>query len=361
MKYVDEFGDPDLAATLVEGIRRRSTRPIRIMEFCGTHTVAIFKHGIRQLLPATIELLSGPGCPVCVTANSDLDWSIALAREPDVIVTTFGDMVRVPGSRSSLEQAKAEGGDVRLVYSPLDALRIARENPDRAVVFVGIGFETTAPTIAATVLQAEEEGIGNFFVVSLHKLTPPAMKAILDLGESRLDGVIGPGHVTTVIGSQAWEFVPRDYGLSCVVTGFEPLDVLQGIYTLVERIESEDPGVDNAYTRSVRADGNQRALDLMYEVFEVCAADWRGIGSIPDSGLAFKGEFRRFAAWGRFDVDPGPPEEPAGCICGDVIRGAARPTECPLFGTVCTPPRPVGPCMVSSEGTCAAYYRYSGA
>lgn len=360
MKYVDEFGDPDLAATLVEGIRRRSTRPIRIMEFCGTHTVAIFKHGIRQLLPSTIEMLSGPGCPVCVTANSDLDWAIALAREPDVIVTTFGDMVRVPGSRSSLERAKADGGDVRLVYSPLDALRIARENPDRAVVFVGIGFETTAPTIAATVIQAEEEGIGNFFVLSLHKLTPPAMKAILDLGESRLDGVIGPGHVTTVIGSQAWEFVPREYGLSCVVAGFEPLDVLQGIYTLVGRIESEDPHVDNAYTRSVRAEGNRMALGLMDEVFEVCAADWRGIGSIPDSGLAFNSGFRRFAARERFDVDPGPPEEPAGCICGDVIRGAARPTDCPLFGTACTPSQPVGPCMVSSEGTCAAYYLYSG-
>jgi hydrogenase expression/formation protein HypD len=360
MRYVDEFGDPDLAASLVGGIRRRSTRPIRIMEFCGTHTVAIFKHGIRQLLPSTIELLSGPGCPVCVTANSDLDWAIALAGEPDVIVTTFGDMVRVPGSRSSLEQAKADGADVRLVYSPLDALHIARDNPGRAVVFVGIGFETTAPTIAATVLQAEEEGIGNFFVLSLHKLTPPAMKAILDLGEVRLNGVIGPGHVTTIIGSRAWEFVPRDYGLSCVVAGFEPLDVLQGIYALVGRIEAEDPGVDNAYTRSVRAEGNRMALNLMNEVFEVCAADWRGIGGIPDSGLAFKGEFRHFAARDRFDVDPGPPEEPAGCICGDVIRGAARPTECPLFGTACTPARPVGPCMVSSEGTCAAYYRYSG-
>jgi hydrogenase expression/formation protein HypD len=360
MKYVDEFGDPDLAATLVEGIRRSSTRPIRIMEFCGTHTVAIFKHGIRQLLPSTIEMLSGPGCPVCVTANSDLDWAITLAREPEVIVTTFGDMVRVPGSRSSLEQAKADGGDVRLVYSPLDALRIAQDNPDHAVVFVGIGFETTAPTIAATVLRAEEEGISNFFVLSLHKLTPPAMKAILDLGESRLDGVIGPGHVSTVIGSSAWEFVPRDYGLSCVVAGFEPLDVLQGIYTLVGRIEAEDPGVDNAYTRSVRVEGNRMALDLMDRVFEVDSADWRGIGSIPDSGLVFKGEFRRFAARERFDVDPGPPEEPAGCICGDVIRGAARPTECPLFGTACTPSRPVGPCMVSSEGTCAAYYRYSG-
>jgi hydrogenase expression/formation protein HypD len=360
MKYVDEFRDSDLAASLVQRIRRLSTRPVRIMEFCGTHTVAIFKHGIRQLLPSTIDMLSGPGCPVCVTANSDLDSAIALAREPEVILATFGDMVRVPGSRSSLELAKAEGGDVRLVYSPLDALGIARDNPDRAVVFLGIGFETTAPAVAVTVVQAEEEGISNFHVLSLHKLTPPAMKAILDSGESHLDGVIGPGHVTTVIGSNAWEFVPRDYGLSCVVAGFEPLDVLQGICTLVERIEAEDPRVDNDYGRSVLPEGNQVALDYVHRVFEVGAADWRGIGSIPDSGLALGSEFRRFDARQRFDVDPGPPKEPAGCICGDVIRGAARPPDCPLYGKVCTPHQPTGPCMVSSEGTCAAYYLYSG-
>jgi hydrogenase expression/formation protein HypD len=360
MKYLDEFRDPDLAATLVERIRRLSTRPARLMEFCGTHTVAIFKHGIRQLLPPRIEMLSGPGCPVCVTANSDLDWAIALAREPDVTLVTFGDMVRVPGSRGSLEQAKADGGDVRLVYSPLDALAIARESPERQVVFLGIGFETTAPTIAATVVQAEEEGIGNFSVLALHKLTPPAMKAILDSGESCLDGVIGPGHVTTVIGSRAWEFVPQDYGLSCVVAGFEPLDVLQAIYTLIGRIESGDPHVDNAYSRSVRPEGNPVALEYMQRVFEVCAADWRGIGSIPDSGLTLKSEFRPFDARVRFEVDPGPPEEPAGCRCGDVIRGAARPWDCPLYRVVCTPQHPVGPCMVSSEGTCAAYYLYSG-
>jgi hydrogenase expression/formation protein HypD len=360
MKYLDEFRDPHLAANLVERIRRLSTRPARLMEFCGTHTVAIFKHGIRQLLPPRIEMLSGPGCPVCVTANSDLDWAIALAREPDVTLVTFGDMVRVPGSRGSLEQAKADGGDVRLVYSPLDALAIARENPERQVVFLGIGFETTAPTIAATVVQAEEEGIANFSVLALHKLTPPAMKAILDSGESCLDGVIGPGHVTTVIGSRAWEFVPQEYSLSCVVAGFEPLDVLQAIYILIERIESGEPHVDNAYSRSVRPEGNPVALDYMHRVFEVCAADWRGIGSIPDSGLTLKSEFRRFDARARFEVDPGPPEEPAGCRCGDVIRGAARPWDCPLYRVVCTPQHPVGPCMVSSEGTCAAYYLYSG-
>ncbi len=361
MKHLDEFREPSLAATLVETIRRRSTRHLRIMEFCGTHTVSIFRHGIRELLPPTIGLLSGPGCPICVTANSDLDWGIALAKEPEVIVTTFGDMLRVPGSQSSLERAKADGADVRVVYSTLDALQVARQNPERPVVFLGIGFETTAPTVAASLVQAQEEGMGNFYLLSLHKLTPPAMRAILESGESRLDGVIGPGHVTTVIGSQAWSFLPEEYGISCVVAGFEPLDVLRGIYALVERIESGQPGVDNVYSRSVRTEGNPMALSYMDRVYEVCAADWRGLGRIRDSGLKLRREFSHFDARARFQVDPGPPEEPAGCICGDVVRGAATPPECPLYRETCTPHHPVGPCMVSSEGTCAAYYLYSAA
>lgn len=360
MKYLDEFRAPELAATLVASIHRRSTRHVRIMEFCGTHTVSIFKHGIRQLLPPTIEMLSGPGCPVCVTANTDLDWAIALASEPDVILTTFGDMLRVPGSRSSLEKAKAEGADVHVVYSTLDALQIAERNPERPVVFLGIGFETTAPTIAASVMQAEVESISNYYVLPMHKLTPPATKAILDAGESRLDGIIGPGHVTTVIGSQAWEFLPRDYGLSCVIAGFEPLDVLQGIYTLVDRIESGKPGVDNVYSRSVRPEGNQVALEYMHNVFEVCDADWRGIGRVPASGLKLRERHRGFDAREHFQVDPGPPVEPKGCLCGDVIRGVKTPPECKLYRKVCTPHHPVGPCMVSSEGTCAAYYLYAG-
>jgi len=360
MKYLDEFRDPALAAALVDKIRRRSTRPVRLMEFCGTHTVSIFKHGIRQLLPPTIEMLSGPGCPVCVTANADLDWAIALASEPDVILTTFGDMLRVPGSRSSLEKAKAEGADVRVVYSTLDALQIARDNPDHPVVFLGIGFETTAPTIAASILQADAEGVSNYYVFPAHKLTPPATRAILDAGESRLDGIIGPGHVTTVIGSQAWEFLPRDYGLSCVIAGFEPLDILQGIYTLVDRIESGDPQVDNVYSRSVRPEGNQVALEHMYRVFDVCAADWRGLGTVPASGLKVRAPFRHFDARERFQVDPGPVVEPQGCLCGEVIRGVRTPPECKLYRKVCTPHRPVGPCMVSSEGACAAYYLYAG-
>jgi hydrogenase expression/formation protein HypD len=360
MKYLDEFRDPSLAGTLVENIRRRSTRPIRIMEFCGTHTVSVFKHGIRQLLPSTIEMLSGPGCPVCVTANADLDWAIALAREPEVILTTFGDMLRVPGSQSSLEKAKADGAEVRVVYSTLDALQVARDNPNRSVVFLGIGFETTAPTIAVSVLQAEAEDIINYYVLSMHKLTPPATKAILDSGESHLDGIIGPGHVTTVIGSQAWEFLPRDYGISCVIAGFEPLDILQGIHTLVDRIEASQPEVSNVYSRSVRPEGNEVALDYMYKVFEICAADWRGIGKVPASGLKFRERYRRFDARERFEIDPGPTLEPPGCLCGDVIRGVKTPPECGLYRKVCTPHHPVGPCMVSSEGTCAAYYLYAG-
>jgi hydrogenase expression/formation protein HypD len=359
MKYLDEFRDPELAATIVERIRRRSTRQIRIMEFCGTHTVAIFKHGIRQLLPPTIEMLSGPGCPICVTANLDLDWAIALASDPDLIVTTFGDMLRVPGSRSSLERAKATGSDVRVVYSTLDAVQIAQDNPHRPVVFLGVGFETTAPTVAVSLLQARDQGLTNYSVLSLHKLTPPATKAILDSGESRLDGIIGPGHVTTVIGSLAWEFLPEQYGVSCVIAGFEPLDILRAIYALVERIEGGEPGVDNVYGRSVRAEGNQVALEYMNTVFEECAAPWRGIGEIPASGLSLKAEFRPFDARHRFHVDPGVSEEPVGCLCGDVIRGVAIPPDCPLYRAVCTPDHPVGPCMVSGEGTCAAYYLYA--
>jgi len=360
LKHLDEFRDPALAASLLQRIRARSRREVRFMEFCGTHTVSIFRHGIRELLPSTIELLSGPGCPICVTANSDLDWAIALAEAPEVIITTFGDMVRVPGSRSSLEKAKAGGADVRVVYSTLDALQVARENPDRPVVFLGVGFETTAPTVAASIVQAQEEGIDNLCFLSLHKLTPPAMKAILDSGESRLDGVIGPGHVTTVIGSAAWGFLPEKYGISCAIAGFEPLDILQGICALVERIESGRPGVDNVYSRSVRPEGNEMALDYVSRVFEVCPTDWRGLGRIADSGLRLRSEFGHLDARERFQVDPGLPEEPAGCRCGEVVRGVAVPPDCPLYGEVCTPHYPVGPCMVSSEGTCAAYYRYRG-
>jgi hydrogenase expression/formation protein HypD len=358
MKYIDEFRDPALARRLLDDIAARSTRHVNLMEFCGGHTHAIFKFGIRQLLPPTVKLLSGPGCPVCVTANADLDRAIAIARLPEAITATFGDMLKVPGSRSSLQAARAEGADVRIVYSTLDAVQMAQQNPERSVVFLGVGFETTAPTVAAALLQAESLGLTNFYVLSMHKLTPPATQAILRAGEVRLSGIIGPGHVTTVIGSDAWQFLPRDHGLPVAVAGFEPLDILRGVRALVEQIESDQPGVTNTYARSVRPEGNQTALKVMYRVFEVCDADWRGLGTVPGSGLALRQAYARFDAARAFPVDPGPIREHKGCRCGEVLRGVVSPPECALFRHGCTPQTPIGPCMVSAEGACAAYFMY---
>lgn len=358
MKFVDEFRNTELAKVLVNRIHHNSKRHIRLMEFCGGHTVAIMKHGIRQLLPETVEMLSGPGCPVCVTAHQDLDKAIALAREPEVIIATFGDMLRVPGSYSSLQKVRADGADVRVVYSTLDALQIAKENPEKSVVFIGIGFETTAPTIAASVIQAKKEGIGNYYVLSLHKLCPPVIKALLDSGEVRLDGLICPGHVSAVIGSHPWEFAARDYGIGGVVSGFEPLDVLQSVEMLVDQLEKGEPRVEIAYRRGVRPEGNLRAQELMDTVFEPSPANWRGMGEVPESGLRLREEYQEFDAELRFDFDPGPTVEPKGCICGDILRGVKTPLECKLFRGACTPEHPVGPCMVSSEGSCASYYHY---
>lgn len=358
MKYIDEYRDPELAKALVGRIAGLSRRPVRLMEFCGGHTVTIMRHGIRQLLPPTVEMLSGPGCPVCVTSNQDLDKAIALAGEPGVIVATFGDMLKVPGSRSSLSQARADGADVRVVYSTMDALELARKNRGRHVCFLGVGFETTAPTVAASILKARDEGLANYSVLSLHKLCPPVIRALIESGEVRLDGLICPGHVSAIIGAQAWEFAARDYGLACVVSGFEPLDVLQCIAMLVEQLEQGQPAVDVAYRRGVSAEGNLRAQEVMYTVFEPSAASWRGMGTVPGSGLALKEEFAPFDAERVFEIDPGPTVEAAGCICGDILRGVSAPTDCPLFGGACTPGHPVGPCMVSSEGSCASYYHY---
>jgi hydrogenase expression/formation protein HypD len=358
MKYIDEFRDPALARKLLARIEARSTRPVRLMEFCGGHTHAIMRYGLRSLLPNTVDLRSGPGCPVCVTANADLDRAIALAGVPGLILTTFGDMIRVPGSTRSLQEAKAAGADVRMVYSTLDALKIARDNPARPVVFLGVGFETTAPTVAAAILQAEEEGLGNFSVLSLHKLTPPATRAILDAGEMALQGIIGPGHVTAIIGSDAWQFLPDSYGLPVAVAGFESLDILRAIADLVDMFEEGRPAVANAYGRTVTPQGNRRALEVMDRVFESGAADWRGMGLVPASGLHLRPEYSRFDAALLFEVDPGPTREHRGCLCGDVLRGTIAPPQCPLFGKACTPVRPIGPCMVSAEGACAAYYQF---
>ncbi|MBL7124977.1 MAG: hydrogenase formation protein HypD [Dehalococcoidales bacterium] len=360
MKFISEFRRPELAEGLISQIHRESKTPVRFMEFCGGHTVTIFRYGIRQVLPPTIDMVSGPGCPICVTANVDLDKAIALSQISDVIVATFGDMLKVPGSRSSLQEVKADGADVHMVYSTMDALRIAEDNPAKSVVFLGIGFETTAPTIAASILQAGEKGIRNYYVLSLHKLCPPVLRAILDSGEVKLHGLICPGHVSTIIGSHPWEFIARDYGIPCVVSGFEPLDILQCVDMLVAQVENNESRVEIAYRRGVRPEGNQQALKLMERVFEPCSAEWRGIGEVPDSGLRLRKEYQHFDAELAFDIEPGPTYEPVGCICGDILRGVKTPADCQLFGKACTPEHPVGPCMVSSEGSCSAYYLYGG-
>ncbi len=358
MKFIDEFRDVDTGKGLIARIHKLSTKPVALMEFCGGHTVAVMRNGIRQLLPPKVRLLSGPGCPVCVTANADIDTAIALASLPGVIITTFGDMLKVPGSYSSLQKARAEGADIRVVYSTQDALQIARANPANKVIFIGIGFETTAPTIAAAVLQARAEGIRNFYVFCLLKLCPPVMRALLALGEIKLDGIICPGHVSAIIGSRPYEFIPRDYGVACVVSGFEPLDILLSVAMLVNQIEAGNPCVEIAYRRGVKPDGNTRALQLIDTVFEVGEANWRGIGSIPASGLKFRTEFEQFDARSQFTVSIKPVREAKGCVCGAILRGVKTPVDCALFREICTPESPVGPCMVSSEGACAAYYQY---
>lgn len=328
------------------------------MEFCGGHTVSIFKFGIRQILPPTIEMVSGPGCPVCVTATAGIDKAIAIASIPNVITTTFGDMLKVPGSHSSLQKARADGADVKTVYSALDALQIARANPDNTVVFIGVGFETTAPTIAASVLQAKEQGISNYRVLSLHKLCPPVIKAILEGEEVHLDGLICPGHVSAITGSNAWEFIARDYGIPCVVSGFEPLDILQCVDMLVDQVEKGKSTVEIAYKRGVTPEGNLQAQKIMTQVFEPCPAKWRGIGEIPNSGLKLRDKYANYDAEVSFNVKIEPAIEPAGCLCGEILRGVKTPADCRLFRKVCTPENPIGPCMVSSEGSCSAYYLY---
>ncbi len=358
MKYSDEFRRSELVTALSKRIKQTSTRKARLMEFCGGHTVAILKYGIRQLLPENIEMVSGPGCPVCVTDNADIDKAVALSQIPGVILTTFGDMVKVPGSEGSLQDARSDGADVRIVYSTLDALNIARKNTERQVVFLGVGFETTAPTLAASILQAEKEGLKNYSLLSLAKLCPPVIKALLDSGEVKLNGLICPGHVSAVIGSRPWEFIARDYAIPCVVSGFEPLDILQTVDMLVAQVENGRSEVEIAYKRGVRPEGNSEALAIMERVFEPAPAKWRGMGTVPSSGLKIRQEYERFDAESIFKITPVKTREPEGCICGEILRGVKTPHDCRLFGEACTPEKPVGPCMVSSEGSCAAYYLY---
>ncbi len=362
MKYIDEFRDKKVSQYLVEKILqtvKEKKQKITLMEVCGTHTTSIFRAGIRSLLPSNITLLSGPGCPVCVTPNHYLDKAIANSRLPDTIITTFGDMMKVPGSSSSLEEEKARSGDIRVVYSPLDSIKIARENPNKKIIFLGVGFETTAPLVASTILEAKEEGLSNLFVLSGHKLIPPAMIALLKSKEVNIDGFICPGHVSTIIGAEPYQPVAKKYGVPSVITGFEPVDLLEGILMLLTQIvDGKKAKVEIAYTRAVKEEGNRRALSLMDEVFRIGDSQWRGMGIIPKSGFFIKDAFSDFDANKNIKAMVEETKEHPGCICGEILRGVKTPNECSLFGKVCTPENPVGPCMVSSEGTCAAYYKY---
>ncbi len=360
LAFLDDFRNQEHAARLLAQLHeeRPPAVPLKIMEVCGTHTMAISRHGIRQAIPAWVRLISGPGCPVCVTANSDIDTFIEMARQPGVIAATFGDMLKVPGTRMGLAEARSRGARVHVVYSTLDALRLARENQGKQVIFFGVGFETTAPTVAAALLQAREENLTNFFVLSVHKLVPPALEALCASPELAVDAFLCPGHVSAIIGPAAYEPVARDHKVPCVISGFEPADILQSLAMLAQQVAEGRSEVELQYTRGVRAGGNPAARELMATVFEPADARWRGLGTIPGSGLRLRQEFSAFDAAARFPVDAGYSREPKGCICGSILTGKKTPPDCALFGRGCTPDHPVGPCMVSSEGTCAAYFHY---
>ena len=358
MRYIDEYRNKELAQKILRKIKSISIKKINLMEVCGTHTVAIFRNGIRKMVPSNINLISGPGCPVCVTPISYIDEIIALSREEDFIITTFGDMIKVPGSTSTLEKEKTDGADIRIVYSTLDALEIARNNSSKKIVFMGVGFETTSPTIASAVLKAQKEKINNFFVLSVAKIMPPAMNVLLEGKKVNIDGFICPGHVSAIIGSRPYNFITTQYKIPCVICGFEPLDILQSIYMLVKQIEDDRAEVEIQYERVVKPEGNKIALDKINEVFKVLDSDWRGIGNIPLSGLEIKDKYGKFNAR-KFKVETEETKEPKGCRCGEVLRGVIIPPECPLFREACTPENPQGACMVSTEGTCAAYYKYN--
>jgi len=358
MKFVEEFRNKEIAGGLIRRIEESlRERRVSLMEVCGTHTMAIQRFGLMSLLPKNLKLLSGPGCPVCVTPNELVDLAIAYAMKEAVILATFGDMTKVPGSSSSLLKAKAAGARVQIVYSTMDAVKLAEDNPNKQVVFFGIGFETTAPTIAAAILQAEQIGLRNFFVVSAAKTIPLAMEALLQ-GEVRIDGFICPGHVSVIIGSNAYRRIVEAYHAPCVITGFEPLDILQAVEMLVQQIRDSRAEVENQYSRVVHEDGNAAARGILGKVFEARDANWRGIGVIPGTGLGIRSEYAQFDARIQIPVETEKTAENKQCICGLVLKGAREPTDCRLFAKRCTPENPVGACMVSGEGACAAYYKY---
>jgi hydrogenase expression/formation protein HypD len=359
MKYLDEFRDGGLVQTQLAALRRIITRPWSVMEVCGGQTHELLKSGLEQMLPPEITLLHGPGCPVCVTPIALIDKAIALARRPEVILCSFGDMLRVPGSKGDLLAVKAQGGDVRMVYSPLQALEFARQNPDRKVVFFSIGFETTAPMGALTALQAKQAGLDNYFLLLAHMLVPPGLRAILADPDCRIKGLIAPGHVCTITGYVDYEPLAEEFKIPIVVTGFEPVDLAQGIYLLVAQLEAGTHRVENQYKRSVVREGNPAAKALLAKVFEICDRQWRGLGVIPGSGYCLKPEFAALDAEKAFDLAHLPGAEPKECIAGLILRGQKKPPDCPAFGGACTPQHPIGAPMVSSEGACAAYFRYA--
>ncbi len=359
MKTITPYRDPTAIRKVVKEIELISTDgEINLMEVCGTHTMAIKRFGIDALLPENIKLLSGPGCPVCVTPTSFIDTAIKLTEKKDIIVATFGDMMRVPGTDSSLETAKAKGGKVEIIYSPVETLNLAEKHKEKKVVLLAIGFETTAPSIGITLLDAKKKKLKNFFILEGNRLIPPAIRAILDDPESKIDGFILPGHVCTIIGYEIFEFIPATYGIPCVVSGFEPLDILIAIKELLKMIATNKPKVANAYPRAVKYDGNRKAREVISTVFQVADVTWRGLGTVEKSGLMVKEEFKYFNILNHIKVDSITTQENPACLCGDILKGKAFPYECPLFGKGCTPASPKGPCMISSEGSCAAYYKY---
>lgn len=358
MKYIDEYRNPAEVKKIAEAINHRVSRDWTIMEICGGQTHSIVKFGIDELLPKKITLVHGPGCPVCVTPLESIDRAIYIAMKPEAILCSFGDMVRVPGSLGDLLTAKAKGGDVRIVYSPLDALLIAKENPDKKVVFFAVGFETTAPANAMAVYQAQQQGIKNFYLLMSHVLVPPAIELILSSTSNKIQGLLAAGHVCTIMGSEQYEVLAQKYHIPIVITGFEPLDILQGIYMCVKQLETRQSRVENQYSRVVHKEGNIPAQKIIRKVFKIVSRKWRGIGEIPDSGLALSDDFRNFDAEKVFDINTLQKEENPECIAGQILQGIKKPYECPAFGKRCNPEHPLGAPMVSSEGACAAYYHY---
>jgi hydrogenase expression/formation protein HypD len=358
VKYLEEYRDPDVAAGLLREIRRVVRSPWVIMQVCGGQTHSIVRYGIDRMLPPEVELVHGPGCPVCVTAMETIDRAHAIAAQPDVIFTSFGDMLRVPGSHGDLLSLRGRGADVRVVYSPLDAVGVARQNPGKRVVFLGIGFETTAPANAVALMQAQRLGVGNFSMLVSHVLVPPSIAAILEARGNRVQAFLGPGHVCAVVGYREYEVLAARYGVPIVITGFEPVDLLEGILMAVRQLEAGAAVVENQYTRAVTRDGNRIAKDVIAEVFQVTDRKWRGIDAIPKSGYKIRYEYRAHDADRLFAVEDIETAEPAACISGEVLRGLKKPSDCPAFGTTCTPRTPLGATMVSGEGACAAYYQY---